>query len=251
MKHKLTAIIPTLNEENNIEGAIKSLDFADEIIVIDSFSSDRTVEISKRLGVKVLLREFDDFSSQKNFAIEKSTYDWVFVLDADERINTSLSEEIKGKLSLAEDLVGYFVYRNFFYENRRISFGGWQTDKVLRLFRKDACRYDGKPVHEKIEYDGEVGYLLNKLDHFSFRNYDQYWSKLKFYALLQAKELYNSKKKISLLHFTIKPAFRFIVLFLVRGGIFDGYKGFILAKLHASGVRQRYVKFSSIKKKNG
>jgi len=237
----ITAIIPTLNEEDFIEEAIRSVSFATEIIVIDSFSQDLTVSICEREKVTLIQREFDDFSSQKNFAIDQATHNWVFILDADERISESLAEEIVNAVKNPQDLVAFGVYRTFYFKNKKVRFGGWQTDKVIRLFKKDTCSYDGKLVHEKVLCSGNTGFLKNRMDHYSFRNQEQYEQKLNFYASLQAKEIRQSEKKVYLIHQLVKPTFRFIVLYLVRFGFLDGKKGYVLAKLHAQAVLRRYL----------
>jgi len=238
----ITAIIPTLNEESFIEEAIASVSFADEIIVIDSFSTDSTVELVERHQLRIIQRKFDNFSSQKNYAIDLAKHEWIYILDADERVSPRLKKEILTAVKHPMNYVGFYIYRNFYYKQTRIRFGGWQTDKVIRLFKKDACSYDGKLVHEKIIYKGEIGYLKNKIDHFSFRDIDQYSRKLDFYADLQAREILTAKKKIPRIHRLIKPGFRFVVLYIIRLGFLDGKKGFRLAKIHAEAVKKRYKK---------
>ena len=237
----ITAIIPTLNEEDFIEEAIRSVSFAAEIIVIDSFSQDQTPSICKKAKVKLIQREFDDFSSQKNFAIDQATYNWVFILDADERISEPLALEIQKVANDPMGFVAFDIYRTFYFKNKKVKYGGWQTDKVIRLFRKDKCRYDGKLVHEEVLCSGKVGLLKNRMDHYSFRNQEQYEQKLKFYAALQGKEIKKSGKKVYLIHQLVKPAFRFVVLYLVRFGFLDGKRGYVLAKLHAQAVLNRYL----------
>ncbi len=215
IRPKITGIIPTLNEEDNIEEAIRCLDFADEIIVIDSYSTDSTVSICEKLSVKVVQREFDDFSSQKNYAIDLAAHNWVFVLDADERISSELSKEMIDALADPKDTAAFTIYRTFYFKGLKVAYGGWQTDKVIRLFRKDECRYDGKLVHERIKTNGKVRFLKNRLDHYSYKSRNQYEGKLQFYASLQAKELFDGQKNVSLIHRIIKPAFRFFVLYLI------------------------------------
>jgi glycosyltransferase involved in cell wall biosynthesis len=245
----ISAIIPTLNEESLIEEAIASVSFADEIIVIDSFSTDRTIELAERHQVRIIQRKFDNFSSQKNYAIELAKYEWIYILDADERISSRLKKEILTSVKYPMNYVGFYIYRNFYYKETSIRFGGWQTDKVIRLFKKDVCKYDGKLVHEKIIHKGEIGFLKNKIDHFSFRDIDQYSRKLDLYAGLQAREILTAKKKIPWVHRLIKPGFRFLVLYVIRFGFLDGKKGFRLAKIHADAVKKRYKKLDLLKAK--
>lgn len=237
----ITGIIPTLNEERNIKEAIASLSFADEVIVIDSYSQDQTVSICKEEKVRLIQREFDDFSSQKNFAIQQASHNWVFILDADERVSEALAKDVKKAIKDPKNFVAFGVYRSFYCKSQRIKYGGWQTDKVIRLFRKDRCSYDGKLVHERMKCKGEIGLLDHRMDHYSFRNERQYKQKLMFYASLQAMEIKESGKQTYLIHQLVKPAFRFVVLYIIRFGFLDGKNGFILAKLHAEAVLQRYL----------
>jgi glycosyltransferase involved in cell wall biosynthesis len=243
----ITAIIPTLNEAHNIADAIASLSFADEIIVIDSYSEDNTVEIASRHGVRILQRQFDNFSNQKNFAIDQASHDWIFVLDADERVSPDLRNEILACVRQPKSRVGFYVYRSFYYGKSRIRFGGWQTDKVIRLFKKNDCRYDGKLVHERITYNGNIGFLANRLDHYSFRDIEHYSQKLDFYARLRARELELAGLKIPMGYRWFKPGFRFFVHYFIRLGFLDGYKGFVLARLHAGAVNQRYVELDQLR----
>ncbi len=175
---KITAIIPTFNEESNIQKALDAVSFADEIIVIDSFSTDKTIAIVQKTKAIIVQRAFDNFSNQKNFAIGKASNDWIFLLDADETISESLQKEIQKVINTTTTFAAFYIYRNFFFKRKKLKFSGWQRDKVIRLFRKDNCRYKGK-VHEEIYTEGEIGFLQEKINHYSYKNYNQYKSKLK------------------------------------------------------------------------
>ena len=240
---KITAIIPTLNEEIHIEAAIKSVDFADEIIVIDSFSTDRTVELAEKHQVKIIKRVFDDFSSQKNYAISQAKFNWIYILDADERVPQSVRKEILAAVENPEDHVGFFVRRSFYFLGKRLNYGGCQRDKVVRLFRKDKCTYKGL-VHETIATDGELGFFKHKIDHFSFRSYDHYISKMNHYAKLRAQEYHQNNLRPNAYHFVIKPLARFIIHYVIRFGFLDGFRGFVWARVQAYGVFARYSKLS-------
>jgi glycosyltransferase involved in cell wall biosynthesis len=245
---KITAIIPTLNEEVHIIDAIKSVDFADEIIVIDSFSTDKTVELAKAENVKVIQREFVDFSSQKNYAIEQAKHNWIYVLDADERVTKELKEEILQTLNQPKNFVGFYVFRTFYFIGRKLNYSGWQRDKVIRLFRKDKCRYNGELVHENIKAEGEIGFFENKLEHYSYRGYDHYISKLNHYSSLKAKSLLEKGKSVTVFHVLIKPPVRFIIHYFIRLGFLDGFPGFIISVLQSYGVLTRYIKLWLLKK---
>ena len=244
---KISAIIPTLNEEIHIADAIKSVSFADEIIVIDSFSTDKTLEKAKKMNVKIIKRTFDDFSSQKNFAIEQATHDWIYILDADERVTEEVKEEILSAVKKPKDFVGFYVRRTFYFCGKKVNYSGFQRDKVIRLFLKKHCRYVGL-VHEKIVTPGELGFLKNKIDHFSYRNYDQYISKMNHYATIKAKELHEKGKKVNIYHIMVKPGIRFFIHYIIRLGFLDGFEGFMIAKNQAFAVLSRYLKLWLLKK---
>lgn len=239
---KITAIIPTLNEEIHIEAAITSVAFADEIIVIDSFSTDNTVTLAEKHNVKIIKREFDDFSSQKNFAIDKAKHPWIYVLDADERVTPQVEKEILAAVKKPEDKVGFYVRRTFYFCGRKIKYGGCQRDKVVRLFLKEFCKYNGSPVHETIEAKGKLGFFKNKIEHYSYKNYDHYMSKMNHYGALRGKQFYEKGKKVNLYHILVKPHARFVIHYFIRLGFLDGFPGYVFAKTQAYGVYTKYLK---------
>ncbi|WP_282073590.1 glycosyltransferase family 2 protein [Polaribacter atrinae] len=238
---KITAIIPTLNEEIHIADAIKSVSFADEIIVIDSYSTDKTIEIAEKLPVKIIKRKFDDFSSQKNFAIDQATHNWIYILDADERVTPEVEKEILEAVKNPKNFVGFYVRRTFYFCEKKVNYSGFQRDKVIRLFLKKYGKYKGV-VHERIVANGKIGFLKNKIDHFSYRNYDHYISKMNHYAAIRAKELHERGAKVNIYHVMIKPTARFFIHYIVRLGFLDGFTGFLVAKTQAYGVLTRYIK---------
>lgn len=245
---KITAIIPTLNEEIHIEAAIQSVDFADEIIVIDSFSTDKTVELAEKYNVKIIKREFDDFSSQKNFAISQASHDWIYILDADERVTPEVRKEILNAVENPNEKVGFFVKRSFHFSGKNIQYGGCQRDKVVRLFLKKYCKYEGL-VHETIKAKGALGFFKNKIEHYSYKSYDHYIAKMNHYAELRAREYFLKGKRINyFFHLLIKPSARFFIHYLIRFGFLDGFPGYLFAKVQAYGVYARYIKLLQMKK---
>ncbi|TMM28792.1 glycosyltransferase family 2 protein [Polaribacter aestuariivivens] len=238
---KISAIIPTLNEEIHIADAIKSVSFADEVIVIDSFSTDKTVEIAEKMNVKIIKRKFDDFSSQKNFAISQAKHPWIYILDADERVTKPVKAEILESVKNPNGFVGFYVRRTFYFAGKKINYCGWQRDKVVRLFLKEQCKYVGV-VHETITTNGQLGFLKNKIDHFGYRNYNHFISKINYYSSLKAKELHAKGKKVNAFHLLVKPAARFFIHYIIRLGFLDGLAGLILAKILAYSVFTRYIK---------
>ena len=235
---KLTIIIPTLNEESNIQRALNSAFFADEIIVIDSFSSDKTVEIVKNTNAKLIQRKFDDFSSQKNYAIQKASNDWIFILDADEEITAQLRESIIFNLEHSCNYSGFLIKRATFMMEQKLNFGGFNT-KIVRLFKKKDSFYKGI-VHEQIQVAGIIGKLNGSLNHYTYTSFNQFKKKIEYYAKLRALELYSKGKKVTLYHQWIKPIARFVIHYIIKLGFLDGRKGLQFSFLIAYGVWKRF-----------
>ncbi|MEW5676066.1 glycosyltransferase family 2 protein [Flavobacterium enshiense] len=240
MKPKITALAITLNEEENVKQYVESLSFADEIIFVDSFSTDKTVEIAESLGVKVLQRAFDNFSNQRNFAISQAKNDWIVFFDLDEIVTPKLEGEIISVTSSETDCVAFYVKRNFHFLGKHIKYGGWQSDKAIRVFNKKHCHYNGL-VHERVTAIGKVGYLKERVNHYSYRNFDNYNNKLNLYSKLQAETLYLKNKRPNAYHFFFRPKYRFLWQYIYRLGFLDGKEGFILAYVHAFSVFKRYL----------
>lgn len=246
---KITAIIPTLNEEERIQNSLDSAEFADEVIVIDSFSTDGTVGIVKQSNAILLQRKFDDFSSQKNYAIDHASNDWIIWIDADEVLTTELQEEIRMAIDNAKELVGFYIYRIFFFKGKRMRYTGTQNDKLIRLFNRKFCRYKGL-VHEKIKTEGKVGVLKNRILHYSYISYDRYIVKLNHYSALKAQELFEAGTMVTPYHIIIKPIVRFIKHYIVKLGILDGFHGFIISFILSYGVLVRYIKLWNLKQEH-
>ena len=191
LKEKISGLIITFNEEKNIQEVLECFDFCDEIIVVDSFSNDKTVEIAaKHPKVKIIQNKFEDFTKQRNLALENAKNDWVLFLDGDERITKELEKEIIETINDSKACDAYYFYRIFFLGKEKIRFSGTQNDKNFRLFRKSKAHYDtNKKVHETLIVNGSTGFLKNKLDHYTFDNEEEYLAKLNSYSKLRAKEL--------------------------------------------------------------
>ena len=237
---KLTAIIPTGNEEYNIVAAIKSVDFADEIMIVDSFSKDKTVELATPLADTILNREFEYPASQKNWAIPQAKHKWILLLDADERVTPELKKEILEAINSNTIISGFWIKRQNYFMSKKVRFSGWQGDKVIRLFKRDECRYEDKYVHEEILSDGQIGILKNKLIHNTFKSKQAYLEKLERYAKWQAMDYDKKTGKITLFHTILKPLFRFIKHYFIQLGMLDGYVGFTISSYQAKAVKMRY-----------
>jgi len=243
---KISAIILTYNEEENIQEVIETVSFADEIIILDSFSKDKTKEIAlENQNIKFFENKFENYTSQRNFALELASHDWILFLDADERIVPKLKGEILNAVN-SKDYVAYHFYRKFYYKRKPIHFSGTQTDKRICLFRKSKAKYSTKKlVHETLEIDGKTGYLKTKLLHYSFDSFEDYKNKMIFYGQLKAKELFQKGKKYSIWKQYSKTFFKFFKTYILRLGILDLYNGLIVCYLQTLSV---YVTYNELKK---
>ena len=243
---KISAIIPTFNEEHNILDAIDSVSWADEVIIVDSFSSDKTVELAKDKGAKVIQREYEYSASQKNWAIPQAENEWIILLDADERVSIELKNEITKILEIDSDYDAFWIKRQNHFMGKKVRFSGWQGDKVIRLFKRDTCKYEDKNVHAEIICPGKVGVLNEKLIHFTFKDVAHYLEKWDRYSTWSAKDHYNKGQRPNLYHFVFKPGFRFFRDYLIRLGILDGITGLIVCSLSSMGVFMRYIKLKEL-----
>lgn len=249
----ISALLITYNEEQHIKRFIDNADYADEIIIIDSFSTDKTIEIAaKNPKVKIFKRTFTNFSDQKNFALAQAKNEWVTFFDADEEITPELKLEIIQKVNSDTDINVYIGYHDFYYKNKKIFFSGQQNVNAPRLFKKEFCKYkDNLKVHEQLQFFGKTGKLNNKIKHHTLTDEKKYLDKLNKYSYLRAEELYDKKLKPGIFHFYVKPIYRFFNYYILRLGFLDGVEGYNLAKLHAISIKNRYVYLKEIYNKNG
>jgi glycosyltransferase involved in cell wall biosynthesis len=248
---KLTALVITYNEAPHIDQLIENIAFADEIIVVDSFSNDGTFEkLKAHKNVKVFQQSFNNFPKQKNIALSKASNDWVIFIDADERLSNKGILEIKQIINNSDnDVSAYYSYFQYFFGNKKIRFSGFQTAKSFRLFKKSFCNYDeSKPVHERLIVKGKIGELDNKILHYSFRDYKHYKEKMTQYAILKAQQLHKQGKSVNLLSKKIKIAYRFFNHYIMRLGILDGKIGYQISKLNAYEVKKRYEELDKLNK---
>lgn len=238
---KITALIITYNEIGYIERCLDSIGFADEIIVVDSFSTDGTYEyLVGRVDVQVLQHKFENFTLQKSYALGLASFDWILFLDADEVITTALAIEIEEITSGPTPHSAFWVCRKFMFQQKRLRFSGWQTDKNYRLFRKSKAKFtDQRLVHETLEVQGSTGVLKHKLIHYSYKNYADYKGKMLHYGRLKALETFGQGKRCSYILFVLKPAWKFFNHFVLRLGFLDGRKGLVVSYLNALGVFER------------
>ena len=235
---KVSAVIITYNEEKYITEAIKSAAWADEILIVDSESTDRTREISESLGAKVVVEKWRGFSGQKQFAVDSAAYDWVFSLDADERVSDALKIEIlRLKNTPESDLAdGYKIPRLTFYMNRPIRHGGWYPDRQLRFFNCRKGRWKDVLVHESFQMQegSKVEKLKNDILHFSIENAAYHHKMIGTrYAPLAAQQMFENGRRTSALKITTAGLTTFLQTYILKGGFLDGLPGFAISTFAA------------------
>jgi glycosyltransferase involved in cell wall biosynthesis len=248
---KLSVVIIAENEEDRIEDALKSCaGIADEIVVVDGYSIDRTVEIAQKYGAKIYKNPFIDFGSQKNFALDKAGNQWVLNLDADERISEMLEKELgqlKQKPDNEIDADGFLIKRKTFYLGRWIKHSGWYPDRKLRLFRKDKSRWQGR-VHEGLILEGKTKKIGGDILHFTYRNITDHINRLNRYSQMQAEDIARGKKKLLYLRALLLPPITFIRFYLWKLGILDGLPGLVIALVSSWATAMKYLKAIEMRK---
>ncbi len=247
LKEKISGLIITYNEEKNIREVLECFDFCDEIIVVDSYSKDKTIDIARSFSnVTIVQNKFEDYTKQRNLALDLANNDWVFFLDGDERISEKGKQEIIETVNNPNACDAYYIYRIFFLGQQKIRFSGTQNDKNFRLFRKSKAHYDDlKKVHETLLVNGKTGLLENKLLHYSFENYDSFKEKMIYYGQLKGLELSQKGKKYSFFTKWSKTIFKFIKTYILKLGILDGINGLKISYLQSLYV---YETYQSLKK---
>ncbi len=244
---KLSVIIITKNEADNITHCLTSLAFADEIIILDSGSSDNTIEICQRFTDKIFSTDWPGFGPQKNRALDKASYDWVLSIDADEMVSPELAREIKTLLA-APDKNGYHIQRISRYCGRTIRYSGWQSDKPLRLFNKHFGRFTNDIVHEKIVVAGPLGNTTNPLYHTPYKNLTQVLEKINTYSTYGAEQRLAKGKKGNLPIAIGRGLWAFVKAYIIKRGFLDGREGFMLAVSNALTTFYCYMKLAYLLK---
>lgn len=238
----LSVIITTYNEEVNVADCIESALWADEVLVVDSYSTDQTVEIAKSYPVKVMQREYFGSAAQKNWSLDRVENDWVLIVDADERVTPELADEIRGILALPPRAHGYYIRRKNVVLQKVIRHSGWSTDKVIRLFDRRRGRYPNRRVHADVDIEGDVPTLKSSLLHYTYRTLDQYFQKLMNYADWGAAQGFREGKKAGFMAIGGRPLWRFFRAYFLQLGILDGLHGLAVCGLQATGVFLKYAR---------
>ncbi|RNF84577.1 glycosyltransferase family 2 protein [Lysobacter psychrotolerans] len=238
----LSAVIITFNEADRIADCIASLAFCDDVVVVDSHSTDATAQIAHDLGARVLLRPFDGFRSQKQFAVEQARHDWVLCLDADERISQELAAAIATARDAGFDAAGYRFARLSQYFGKFLRRGNAYPDRVLRLFDRRRGGWRGtREVHEAASVDGPVRTLHGDLIHYPYRSLEQQLAKTQRYARMMAEHDHARGKRATVAKLVLSPAWRFWRGYVLRLGFLDGWHGLVYAYVRANYVRQKTI----------
>jgi glycosyltransferase involved in cell wall biosynthesis len=239
----LSAIVVCFNEEQNIAACLESLQWCDEIVVVDSFSTDRTVEISRQYNARVIQREWAGYQDQKKFAHSQATKEWVLLLDSDERVSSELRAEIQAALSGDRNrYAGYSMPRLAFYLGRWWRRGGWYPDYKVRLFRRDRASWGGTDPHDKVLVNGQVRRLRSPIYHFTYRNMDDHVQRINRYTTISAGELKKQGTPWRLTDALLRPWIRFFRSYIVERGFLEGFAGLYIAVIAGVYVFLKYAK---------
>ena len=237
---KLSTLIITYNEERNIERCLRSvLPISDEVLVVDSNSTDRTVEIAVAHGARVITRDWPGYGRQKQFAVEAAANNWIFSVDADEEISPALADEIRN-LDFSKN--GYEVPRRVWYLGRWITHGVWYPGYVLRMFRRDRGRFTDEIVHESADVPGPIGRFRNDIYHYSYRSVAHHVDKINDFTTLAARQMHGDGRSSSVAKIALYPTLEFLKVYFQKRGFLDGLAGLAVSLLHSYYVFLKYLK---------
>ena len=237
----ISVLVTTYNEAHNIGDCLAGVAWAEEILVVDSGSTDGTREIAIRQGARVVEHPYESAARQKNWAIPQLRHSWVLILDADERVTPPLAAEIREQIAADGGADGYSIRRESTFLGVRIRHAGWGRDRVLRLFRRDLGRYDDVMVHESLELRGREERLREPLLHYTYRSLDDYLEKLGRYTARGAADLRTHGKRVSIATLLWRPPARFLRMYVLQAGFLDGGAGLLLCLLTAYSVWLKYA----------
>ncbi len=240
-KYPISAFVACQNEERNIEGCLRSVAWCDDIVVVDSFSTDRTVEIARRYTDRIFFRQWDGYRSQKNFALEQTANDWALLIDSDERLSPELIAAIQREFDAGPDRVaGYLMPRRVWFLGKWINHCGWYPDLKPRLFHKRRGRFGGIDPHETIILDGPGKRLHGDLIHYTVRSISEYLRVTHRYAEIWAST--RRWKPTDALKMLLRPVAKFLEITVAKAGVLDGFHGLVIAAMTSYQVFLRYAK---------
>jgi hypothetical protein len=239
---RISAVITTFNEESNVADCIESLLWCDEVVVVDSFSTDRTPEIARCFDrVRFLQRPYMGSASQKNWAMDQTQFEWILIFDADERCTPELQAEITALLASGPAAEAYTIKRRVYFMDRVIRFSGWQHDRVVRLVKRGAGRYPNKRVHADMQTKGPAPVLTNSMLHFMIESFQQYLPRIVTYGYWGAAQGWKTGKMSGVTEVFGRPVWRFLRMYVLQFGFLDGMAGLVFCMLQAFGT---YLKWA-------
>ncbi|MBI3942821.1 MAG: glycosyltransferase family 2 protein [Chloroflexi bacterium] len=245
----LTVIILTFNEERHLPDCLRSVAFADEIIVLDSFSTDRTVEVAQRAGVQVVQHAFRDYADQRNYGLTLPAHPWLLYVDADERATEALVQEVR-QVIIQEDIKGWWVPRQNILFGHWIRHTGWYPDYQFRLFQPRLAHYlADRPVHELVQVEGPSGNLQSPLLHYNYDTVGEFWDKQKYYSRFDAQSLFNQNIPVHARHILTQPFREFYRRYVGLKGYADGRYGLLLSVLMAYFEGLKYARAWQLQRK--
>ena len=247
----VSVVIITRNEEANLPRCLDSVVWADEIVVVDSGSTDRTVEIARKHGAKVITPQWRGFGPSKQEGVNHAIGPWVLSIDADEEVTPQLRDELRTKLENPGRFTGFYLPRRTQFLGRWIYHCGWYPDPVLRLFRKDSGNFNDAPVHEQAVVQGEVGRLKNDLLHYSYPTLESYFQKFNRYTTMAAEAAYRNGRRAGAYDVTVRPVANFVKQYVLKAGFLDGVEGLMISVLSSCHVMTKYAKLRHLGKTNG
>jgi glycosyltransferase involved in cell wall biosynthesis len=250
-RNPVSVCIITKDEEGNLPDCLASVKWADDVVVVDSRSTDRTREIASAAGARVIERDFPGHIEQKNFAVDQAKHDWVLCVDADERLTPALADAVRKALEAPAPFDGFELPRLTYHLGRPIRHGGWYPDRKVRLFDRRKGRWGGRNPHDHVEVKGRVGRLEGDLLHYSYRSISAHLRQIDFFTGIAAKEKRARGERSSLGKMALRPAWKFLRMFVLKAGFLDGVPGFIVAVSGAYYVFLKYAKLRELERADG
>jgi glycosyltransferase involved in cell wall biosynthesis len=244
----LSAVVITYNNQDSIADTLRAIAWCDEILVVDAGSIDRTTDICRQFGCRVIQRSFDGFGRQKNFAVTAARYDWVLVVDSDEIVTPELREQIRRRLeSDSQPYAGFEIPISLLFMGHLMRFGGQFGKRHLRLFDRRTGNYNLAEVHERVILQGKVGLLDGHIRHASYRDIEHYFDKFNRYTSVAAQQALARQRHVSKWYVTWRFPLTFLHLYLAKGLILDGYPGFVWALFSALYPTVKYIKLEELR----
>jgi len=241
---KLTVTVITLNEAAHITDCLASVAWADEILVVDSGSTDGTVDLARAAGARVIVRDWPGYAAQKNFAASEASHDWILSVDADERVTPALAREIQAVLTSDPVVAGYRIPRVTWHLGRWIRHTDWYPDYQLRLYDRRRARWRPRRVHESVETDGPYERLTAELQHYAYRDVAHHVETMERYTSLAAEQMHAEGRRAGVWSLTVHPLAAFLRNYVLKGGFLEGRPGLIISLMNA---RYVFLKFSKLR----